>query len=69
MVLATLFLLLSSWFSWFPWPPSFCCTEAKDSIDFRIQRIYSSNSLVDLGEVTLIQSHIDKAVDGSNTQP
>ena len=23
MVLATLFLLLSSWFSWFPWPPSF----------------------------------------------
>jgi len=31
--------------SWFPWHPSFCCTESEDSVDFRIQRIYSSNSL------------------------
>ena len=40
LVLATLFFLLSSWFTW----PLFFCTESEESIDFRIQRIYSSNS-------------------------
>ena len=41
-VLATLFLLLCSWLSWHP---SLCFTESDDSHDFRIQWIYTSNSL------------------------
>ena len=41
-MLATLFLLLSSWI---PWVPSLCCTESEDSSDFELSEFFPATAL------------------------